>query len=69
MIFHKLSAIEVESFINQPFFIELTLAGIAAFNANICLFGGSSTDSYKIKAKTYNQRIKKIMNLLTNHSN
>lgn len=66
MLFHKLSANDVTLFINHPFFIDLTLAGIAAFNSNICLFGGSTTESYKIKAKTYNQRIKKMITLLTN---
>lgn len=65
LIFHSMKANDVESFIKNEYFIDLTLAGIAAFNANSCLFGGPLSLNYKIKAKTINQRLKKMMNLLT----
>jgi hypothetical protein len=65
LIFHKMKANDVESFIKNEYCIDLTLAGIAAFNSNSCLFGGPVSQSYKIKAKTINQRLKKMMILLT----
>lgn len=65
MLFHRLTANDVDSFIKHEFCIELILAGIAAFNSNSCLFGGPNSMNFKIKAKTFNQRLKKITALLT----
>jgi hypothetical protein len=61
MDIHLLKADEVEQFCKDPFALTLLLVGLAETHSNAAMFGGTKSESFKIKLKKINQRGKKII--------
>jgi hypothetical protein len=55
MDIHTLRIEEIEEFIKKPQAITLLLSGLASIHANASMFGGISSDSFKIKWKRINK--------------
>lgn len=67
MDIHLLKADGVEQFCKNPLAITLLLTGLAEIHSNAPMFGGLSSTSFKIKAKSITQRGKQILSIVNEH--
>ena len=66
MIIHKMKAVDIDNFIKHTEAITLLLAGLAEVHSNSKMFGGISSESFKIKWNQINKRGKVICQKLFN---
>lgn len=61
MDIHLLKADDVDQFCKDPLCLTLLLVGLSEIHSNSNMFGGTKSESFKIKWKKINQRGKKII--------
>lgn len=64
MIIHTIKSIDLPEFCQRKECISLLLSGLAEIHSNAELFGGTSSDSFKIKFKQIDKRGKAICKIL-----
>lgn len=60
MLIHKMKAIDIDNFIKYPEAITLLIVGLAEIHSNSKMFGGCTSESFKIKWNQINKRGKAI---------
>lgn len=58
---HILKAEGIEEFASRPEAVTLLLAALAEVHSNAAMFGGATSDSFKIKAKHLDKRGRQVL--------
>ena len=69
MMIHTIKAAEIDNFVRHPECITLLLAGLAEIHSNAKMFGGTESESFKIKWNQINKRGKIICQKLFQQGN
>lgn len=61
MLVHRVRSHNFEEFLKTPNVITHIVVGLAEMNANASMFGGITSDSYKMKYKNWSKFSKRIL--------